>query len=35
VAITPDGKRLFVLTDQGEIMVFSSSANVEAKYTSA
>jgi DNA-binding beta-propeller fold protein YncE len=31
VAITPDGRRIYVLTDQGEIIVYSSTQNVEAK----
>ena len=31
VAITPDGRRIYVLTDQGEILVYSSTQNVEAK----
>jgi DNA-binding beta-propeller fold protein YncE len=31
VAITPDGRRIFVLTDQGEILVYSSTQNVEGK----
>lgn len=31
VAITPDGKRIFVLTDLGEVVIFSSAAKVEAK----
>jgi DNA-binding beta-propeller fold protein YncE len=31
VVITPDGRRIYVLTDQGEILVYSSTQNVEAK----
>ena len=31
VAITPDGRRIYVLTEQGEILVYSSTQNVEAK----
>ena len=31
VAITPDGRRIYVLTDQGEILVYSSNQNVEGK----
>ena len=31
VAITPDGRRIFVLTDQGEIVIYSSAGNMEAK----
>ena len=31
VVVTPDGKRIFVLTEQGEILVYSSAANIEAK----
>ena len=31
VAITPDGRRIYVLTDQGEILVYSSTQNVEGK----
>jgi DNA-binding beta-propeller fold protein YncE len=31
VAITPDGRRIYVLTDQGEIIVYSSAQNVEGK----
>ncbi|MEJ2166591.1 MAG: hypothetical protein P8X90_13750 [Desulfobacterales bacterium] len=30
MAISPDGRRIFVLTDQGEILVFSSATNIEA-----
>ena len=30
LAITPDGRRIFVLTDQGEILVYSSATNIEA-----
>jgi DNA-binding beta-propeller fold protein YncE len=31
VAITPDGRRIYVLTEQGEIIVYSSTQNVEGK----
>jgi len=31
VAVSPDGMRIFVLTDRGEIVVYSSAANIEAK----
>ena len=31
MAVTPDGRRIFVLTDRGEILVYSSAANIEAK----
>ena len=31
VVVTPDGRRIFVLTEQGEILVYSSAANIEAK----
>ena len=31
VAITPDGRRIYVLTGQGEILVYSSTQNVEGK----
>ncbi len=31
VAVTPDGRRIYVLTDQGEILVYSSTQNVEGK----
>ncbi|MGD9413037.1 MAG: hypothetical protein PVJ54_14320 [Desulfobacterales bacterium] len=31
VAVSPDGRRIFVLTDQGEIVVYSSAAKVEGK----
>lgn len=30
MAISPDGRRFFVLTDQGEILVYSSATNIEA-----
>ena len=30
LVITPDGRRIFVLTDQGEILVYSSTTNIEA-----
>ena len=31
VAITPDGRRIYVLTDQGEILVYSSTQKVEGR----
>jgi hypothetical protein len=31
VAITPDGRRIFVLTEQGEVVIYSSAGKVEAK----
>lgn len=31
VAITSDGKQIFVLTDQGDILIYSSSNQIEAK----
>ena len=31
VAITPDGRRIFVLTEQGEVVIYSSAAKMEAK----
>jgi DNA-binding beta-propeller fold protein YncE len=31
VAISPDGRRIFVLTDRGEVVVYSSAAKIEAK----
>ncbi len=31
VAITPDGRRIFVLTDQGEVVIYSSTGKIEAK----
>ncbi len=30
VLITPDARRIFVLTNKGEILVFSSTTNIEA-----
>jgi len=30
MAISPDGRRLFVLTDQGEVLVYSSTTDIEA-----
>jgi len=30
MAISSDGRRIFVLTDQGEILVYSSATNIEA-----
>jgi hypothetical protein len=30
VAITPDGRRIFVLTDQGEIVIYSSAEKILA-----
>ena len=29
MAITPDGRRFFVLTDQGEVLVYSSNTNLK------
>jgi len=31
VALSPDGRRIFVLTDQGEILVYSSNEKPDAK----
>jgi hypothetical protein len=31
VAITPDGRRIFVLTDQGKVAIYSSAGKIEAK----
>lgn len=31
VAISPDGRRIFVLTDQGEVVIYSSAGKIEAK----
>jgi DNA-binding beta-propeller fold protein YncE len=31
VAVSPDGRRIFVLTDRGEVVVYSSAAKIEAK----
>ena len=31
VAVSPDGRRIFVLTDQGEILIYSSTTQVDAK----
>jgi DNA-binding beta-propeller fold protein YncE len=31
VAIAPDGKRIYVLTEQGEILVYSSTQRVEGR----
>ena len=31
VAISPDGRRIFVLTDQGEILIYSATSNGEVK----
>ena len=31
VAITPDGRRIFVLTDQGEVVIYSSAGKIEAQ----
>ena len=30
LVMTPDGRRIFVLTDQGEVLVYSSTTNIEA-----
>jgi DNA-binding beta-propeller fold protein YncE len=31
VAVSPDGRRIFVLTDRGEVVVYSSAAKIEGK----
>ncbi len=31
LALTPDGRKIFVLTDQGEVLVFSRSTKPDAK----
>ena len=31
VAVTPDGRQIFVLNDQGEIVIYSSAGKIEAK----
>jgi WD40 repeat protein len=31
VAVSPDGRRIFVLTDQGEVIIYSSTGKIEAK----
>jgi hypothetical protein len=31
VAITPDGRRIFVLTDKGEVVIYSSAGKIEAQ----
>jgi hypothetical protein len=31
VVITPDGRRIYVLTDQGEVLIYSSMTKMEAK----
>jgi DNA-binding beta-propeller fold protein YncE len=31
VAVAPDGRRIFVLTEQGEVVIYSSNAQMEAK----
>jgi hypothetical protein len=31
VVLTPDGRRIFVLTDQGEVLIYSSTNKMEAK----
>lgn len=31
VAITSDGRRIFVLTEQGEVLIYSSTTRMEAK----
>ena len=31
VAASPDGRRIFILTDRGEVVVYSSAAKVEAR----
>ena len=31
VAVSPDGRRIFVLTDRGEVVIYSSGGKLEAK----
>ena len=31
VAVSPDGKRIFVLTDRGKVVIYSSTGKIEAK----
>ena len=31
VAISPDGRRIFVLTDRGQVVIYSSAGKIEAK----
>jgi WD40 repeat protein len=31
VAVSPDGRRIFVLTDRGEVVIYSSVGKIEAK----
>lgn len=31
VAVSPDGRRIFVLTDRGEVFIYSSAGKIEAK----
>jgi DNA-binding beta-propeller fold protein YncE len=31
VALTPDGRKIYILTEQGEILIYSSSTKPEAK----
>jgi hypothetical protein len=31
VAASPDGRRIFILTDRGEVVVYSSAAKIEGK----
>ena len=31
VAVSPDGRRIFILTDRGEVAVYSSAARIEGK----
>ena len=31
VAVTPDGRRIFVLTDRGKVVIYSSAGNMEAQ----
>ena len=31
VAVSPDGRRIFVLTDRGEVVIYSSAGKIEAK----
>jgi hypothetical protein len=31
VAVSPDGRRIFVLTDRGEVVIYSSAGKIDAK----
>ena len=31
VAVSPDGRRIFVLTERGEVVIYSSAGKIEAK----